>query len=292
MEPRQPMSTDSNQKTQQLHAERAPRPDTISPADRYQELFVAVQSGPVFADSKTFVDCAPVGEPAAILQAYRDQFRRPDFELAAFVDRHFDVTHPPKSEYQSEPGQGLCAHIDSLWPVLTRDPRQHAANASMLHLPEPYVVPGGRFGEMYYWDSYFTMVGLAASERTDLLCAMLTNFSYLIDTYGHVPNGTRSYYLSRSQPPVFALMLELAEQHGVGRAANHRAQLQQEHAYWMAGSSELSNLAEIADGQATRRVVRLPNGLQLNRYWDDRDTPREESWIEDVSTAQSCTRDA
>ncbi|MEO3957351.1 trehalase family glycosidase, partial [Chromobacterium piscinae] len=64
---------------------------------------------------------------------------------------------------------------------------------------KPYVVPGGRFGETYYWDSYFTMLGLAESGRDDLLRHMADNFAWLIDNYGHIPNGNRTYYLSRSQ---------------------------------------------------------------------------------------------
>ena len=81
-----------------------------------------------------------------------------------------------------------------------------------------YVVPGGRFREMYYWDSYFTMVGLQTSGRDDLVAAMVENFAGLIDRYGHIPNGSRSYYLSRSQPPFFAAMVELQATHdGVAR---------------------------------------------------------------------------
>ena len=267
------------------------RPDPLSPADRYQELFVAVQSGGVFGDSKTFVDCVPLTDPAAILEAYRQAHRLPNFDLDAFVHQHFHAAKPPKSVYVSVPGQPLCAHIDALWSVLTRHPSTQPAKASILPLPRPYVVPGGRFGELYYWDSYFTMLGLAASGRVDLLADMVTNFSYLIDTYGHVPNGTRSYYLGRSQPPVFLLMLELAEQHGAAQAADHRSQLQQEHAWWMAGAHALVDANEPAQAQASRRVVRLPGGALLNRYWDDRDTPREESWLEDVATARACQRE-
>lgn len=266
-------------------AAKAPVPDHLSPADRYQELFVAVQSGGVFDDSKTFVDCAPRAEPAAILRAYRAEHRQPQFDLAAFVHQHFEVTLPTHTEYESVSGQSLCGHVDALWSVLTRHPRKHAAHSSALQLPRPYVVPGGRFGELYYWDSYFTMLGLAASGRSDLLGDMVANFSYLIDTYGFVPNGTRSYYLSRSQPPVFALMLELAGQYGAASPGDHLCQLQQEHAYWMAGAHELAN------GHASRRVVRLAGGVLLNRYWDDRDTPREESWLEDVATAHACQRE-
>ncbi len=266
-------------------AAAAPAPDTLTPADRYQELFTAVQSSHVFADSKTFVDCAPRDEPETILAAYRTQSEQPGFDLAAFVDAHFEVLQPGASDYVSVAGQPIAAHIEDLWPVLTRHPQDHPPSSSLLQLPHPYLVPGGRFGELYYWDSYFTMLGLIGEGHRQLMRDMVENFAYLIDTYGHVPNGTRTYYLSRSQPPVFALMVELAQQHGAVHEADFLPQLRQEHAYWMNGSKDLE------EGHAAHRVVRMPGGALLNRYWDERDTPREESWIEDVSTVRACRRE-
>ncbi|WKB53364.1 alpha,alpha-trehalase TreF [Eleftheria terrae] len=260
-------------------ARRCPAHDTLTPADRYAELFTAVQAQRVFADSKTFVDASPRGEPQAILAAYREQAGRPGFDLASFVRGHFEPPGLPASGYVCSPGEPIEAHIDALWPVLTRKPLQHPARSSLLRLPHPYVVPGGRFAELYYWDSYFTMLGLAPSGRRDLLQAMTDNFAYLIDTYGHVPNGTRTYYLSRSQPPVFALMVEMCEGCGGPQGLGYLPQLMQEYAWWMDGADAL------APGQAHRRVVKLPDGALLNRYWDDRDTPREEAYVEDVATA-------
>ncbi len=267
-------------------AAAAPAPDTLTPADRYQELFTAVQGSRVFGDSKTFVDCAPRGEPDAILAAYRGQRRAPGFDLAAFVGAHFELHEPPPTDYVSVPGQPLCAHIDDLWPVLTRHPMRHPPGGSSLQLPHPYVVPGGRFRELYYWDSYFTMLGLGASGQTQLVRDMVGNFAHLIDVYGHVPNGTRTYYLSRSQPPLFAFMVELAGKLGACDTRGLLPQLKQEHAWWMRDSEGL------LPGTAVRRVVRLPGGELLNRYWDERDMPREEAWLEDVNTAHASGRDA
>jgi alpha,alpha-trehalase len=127
---------------------------------------------------------------------------------------------------------------------------------------------------------------LAQSGCAELLHAMTDNFAYLIDTFGHVPNGNRTYYLSRSQPPVFALMVGLCEACGGQRAQQYLPQLLREHAYWMDGAEGLR------PGEAWRRVVALQGGALLNRYWDDRDTPREESWREDVATAAQADRPA
>jgi alpha,alpha-trehalase len=264
-----------------------PHPATLpTPADLYPELFEAVQLQRVFPDSKTFVDCTPEDDPERILAAYHAQRSRSGFDLSAFVHAHFTVPQVHASHYVSEAGQPLRDHIDGLWDVLTRQPELHPPQSTLLPLPRDYVVPGGRFAELYYWDSYFTMLGLAESGRHDLLRAMADNFAYLIDTYGHIPNGNRTYYLSRSQPPVFALMVELFEQHDICEAIGYLPQLRKEYDWWMEGAGTLQ------PGQAFRHVVRLADGTLLNRYWDARDTPREEAYLEDVLTARRSTRPA
>ena len=258
--------------------------DLRSPAERYQELFVDVQLGAVFADSKTFVDCVPHEAPERVLAAYREARAQPGFDLRAFVYHHFAVPEVQESHYVADPRRGLAEHIDQLWPVLTREPREHPPFSTHLPLKQAYVVPGGRFAELYYWDSYFTMLGFRAAGRLDLLHAMANNFAHLIDTYGHVPNGTRTYYLSRSQPPVFALMVDLFVEHADLDGTVYLPQLRKEYTYWMCGAERLQA------GEAHRRVVRLEDGSLLNRYWDDRAVPRDEAYREDVETAARQTR--
>ena len=258
-----------------------------TPSQLYGQLFEDVQMRRVFPDSKTFVDAVPRDVPAAIVERYREERGQPGFDLPAFVARNFDVPRPKASEYRSDPGQDVCSHIDALWPVLERQPDQAGPRSSLLPLPYPYVVPGGRFGEIYYWDSYFTMLGLEESGRHDLALGMVRNFASLVDRYGHVPNGNRTYYLSRSQPPFLAAMVELIAGKGGDRGAVYAEflpALAEEHAFWMEGAEAL------APGSAHRRVVRLEDGTLLNRYWDDRDIPREEAYREDVETARASGR--
>jgi alpha,alpha-trehalase len=261
-------------------------PDTLTPADRYQELFVAVQMNEIFPDSKTFVDCVPRYDPEYILAEYRAHCAENDFDLRQFVMDNFIVEEVPPECFTANRTCSLAEHIDSLWSILTRRPRKHPKRSSLLALPHDYVVPGGRFSELYYWDSYFTMLGLYGDEWAELVQDMADNFAYLIDTYGHVPNGTRNYYLSRSQPPVFCLMVDLFEDGGARKAVDYLPQLRKEYSFWMDGADDLR------PGEAHRRCVRMPDGAVLNRYWDDRDGPREESYYEDVMTARTSTRPA
>lgn len=256
-----------------------------TPSELYGELFVHVQTGRVFPDSKTFVDAIPRRTPAAILELYREARHNGDLDLRAFVATHFEAPRAASEEYVTQQGQDVREHIDRLWDVLTRAPGAQPMFSSRLPLPHRYVVPGGRFTEIYYWDSYFTMLGLEQSGRDDLTTAMIDNFAYLIDQYGHIPNGNRTYYVSRSQPPFFAAMVELeAKREGKAAYVRRLPQLQREYAFWMDGAEALE------PSSAHRRVVRLAGGEVLNRYWDDRDTPREESYAEDVATARASKR--
>jgi alpha,alpha-trehalase len=93
--------------------------------------------------------------------------------------------------------------------VLRRLPQNlsQMRDQGLLYLPYPYVVPGGRFNEMYGWDSYFIQVGLLRDNDIDLAKNMADNFLYEIRHYGKILNANRTYYLHRSQPPFLTQML-------------------------------------------------------------------------------------
>ena len=258
-----------------------------TPSQLYGQLFLDVQMQRVFPDSKTFVDAIAKDTPAIIVQRYQEEKQEPGFDLASFCRTEL---HRSAAKGQrlpgSIPGQDVCSHIDDLWPVLERAPDR----ATPPPIPRSCRCPSlhrarRALHEIYYWDSYFTMLGLEQSGRPDLALDMVRNFASLIDRYGHVPNGNRTYYLSRSQPPFFAAMVELiAARRDARDQAEYLPRLSREYAFWMDGADRL------APGRAHRRVVRLNDGTLLNRYWDDRDTPREESYREDVETAGASNR--
>lgn len=252
-----------------------------TPADVYGELFKQVQLNAVFPDSKAFVDALPNRPPEQVLSEYRQLRTQPDFDLKKFVVERFAPPPNVAAEFRTVAGQDVRQHIDALWKVLERKPDDQRPHTSRLPLPGRYIVPGGRFNEIYYWDSYFTMLGLEESGRHDLTLDMIANFAWLIDHYGHIPNGNRSYYLSRSQPPFFAAMVELAAaKEGNGCYGKFLPQLKREYDFWMEGA------AALAPNSAHRHAVKLQDGTVLNRYWDDRNEPREEAYKEDVATAR------
>ena len=243
-------------------------------------LFADVQLGGVFADSKTFVDARPLAPPGSVVASYRHLRDRPDFELSAFVRSQFALPDTAGAAFEAS-GLPMLDHLHHHWTYLTRAADVGHAHSSLLPLPHPYVVPGGRFREIYYWDSYFTMLGLDESGRMDLVRHMLDNFAHLVRTAGHIPNGNRTYYLSRSQPPFFAAMLTLLmAETDTAAALPYLDALRTEHAFWMDGADRLAQ-----GSGAYRRVVRVGD-VVLNRYWDDRARPRPESFREDYTLAQ------
>jgi alpha,alpha-trehalase len=263
------------------HAQPSPVVAT-PPSELYGELYRDVELAHLYPDSKTFADMVPSEPPTQIVADYNSARTQPRFDLKQFVEQHFTLPPRAPKRYVSDPNESVTAHIDTLWSVLRREPDASASPySSLLPLPSPYIVPGDRFDEIYYWDSYFILLGLDASGQRALVDDGLNNFSTLIDRYGHIPNGNRTYYLSRSQPPFFAQMVQLvAHKEGDQVYARYLPELRREYAYWMSGSQRL------AAGNAAQHVVRFTDGTLLNRYWDERAAPRDESYREDVMTAQ------
>src|SRR5687767_511261 len=217
-------------------------------------LFEDVQMQKVFADGKTFVDCIPKKDLQQIAVEYNEQKEKQNFDLEEFVFKNFELPQQPDTGYSSSKNNTIEEHIESLWTVLTRKP--DSKKGSLIPLPYSYIVPGGRFGEIYYWDSYFTMLGLQVSKRINLIENMVNNFAHIVDTIGYIPNGNRSYFLGRSQPPFFSVMVHLLrEEKGNKILTKYLSQLEKEYNFWMKGAGQLSNTV-----YAINRVVKMPGG--------------------------------
>lgn len=250
------------------------------PVYQLTPLFEDVQMARIFPDAKTFVDCIPKKETHLLLKDYLEQKNIPGFNLAAFIHSNFELPHLFTKEYHTDQNKSVGEHINELWDILTREPGKE--NTSLIPLPHAYIVPGGRFGEVYYWDSYFTMLGLKSSGKYEMLENMVANFSHLIKTVGFIPNGNRSYYLGRSQPPFFSLMVKLlATIKGELVLLQYLPSLELEYNYWMKGKEKLNT-----NTSAVNHLLYLRDDEVLNRYFDAFDTPRPESYREDVELSK------
>ena len=255
------------------------------PSELFGDFFETVALSNLFADSKQWADAIPKRPPEEILERAEALENASPAALRPFLEEHFVLR--PATAAASQPTAGLPVdeHIEQLWPLLTRQMADLPPWSSHLPLPHPYVVPGGRFQEIYYWDSYFTMLGFGP-EQQELKQSMVKNFAHLVRTWGHIPNGNRTYYLSRSQPPFFYRMVALLTPDSPARAyAEYLPELKAEHAFWMQDSGSAR------PGAPARRVVAMPDGSLLNRYWDARDVPRDESYREDVQAAKQTPRE-
>jgi alpha,alpha-trehalase len=255
-----------------------------TPDDIFQELFTDLHKSGIWHDGKIISDAIPKASPSDILQTYRSQKGMSDFDLEVFFNQYFEVQKAGSSTFQSDPSRPVEDHIRILWDYLTREADVAIEGSSLIPLPYPYVVPGGRFNEIYYWDSYFTMLGLKAHGRHTLVRNMVDNFSWLIDKIGHIPNGNRTYFLGRSQPPFYSLMVQLlAEIEGEKVWLEYIPALLKEYNYWM-------RREEGIHGAKNLHTVTMPDGTILNRYYDRVHMERMEMYADDRELADRAGR--
>ncbi|MDN3507452.1 MAG: trehalase family glycosidase, partial [Simkaniaceae bacterium] len=231
-----------------------------NPADYIQiagPLFERVQKEGIFPDSKHFVDMIPKADPVQIMAEYHEKI-----DLKAFVEKNFFL--PEQKLPEAPKCDNMHEYLIEMWRYLSREMTSEEKWSTLIDLPHRHIVPGGRFRECYYWDSYFVAKALGKGGHH-----LVENCAHLIDHYGFVPNGNRLYYLSRSQPPLFAVMSDLVEK-------DFSPQLSQEYHFWMRG---------VELGQKVHQhVVKTDIGI-LNRYFDPAEVPRPESYREDLPYA-------
>lgn len=132
----------------------------------------------------------------------------------------------------------------------------------LLYLPNPYIVPGGRFNEMYGWDSYFIILGLEADHREVLAKGMVENFFYEIEHYGGVLNANRTYYLTRSQPPFLTSMIRAVYENPASFPPTPRGRAAARE--WLAHAYELAQ----KDYSTWTRPEHRAGATGLARYFD------------------------
>ena len=141
----------------------------------------------------------------------------------------------------------------------------------LLFLENPYVVPGGRFNEMYGWDSYFIIRGLLRDGRTSLAREMVENFFFEIERYGSVLNANRTYYLTRSQPPFLSSMVLAVHKVLAARG--------QDDSSWLKRASTYVN----RDYEMWVRPPHLAGDTGLSRYFDFGEGPVAEGLHDEIN---------
>jgi len=155
--------------------------------------------------------------------------------------------------------QKALAYIDAYWPTLTRDYKN--TRGTLIGLPHPYIVPSNgsddfHFDEQYYWDSYITAVGLTDPKHQPIVEGMLENLLYLFRTYGLIPNASRMYMLSRSQPPILTSYIFLVYER-YGKSAE-----------WLEEHMAIAELEYMTVWMSTHHPLWHQVHKGLSRYYD------------------------
>ncbi|XP_076853570.1 trehalase isoform X2 [Brachyhypopomus gauderio] len=244
-------------------------------------------------------------DPELVMEAFSNLTQRfpngtvPPAELRPFVNTYFvddrkqfepwtpaDWRERPKflSKVSDPKLRSWAEELHGLWKSLGRkisdDVKYNPQLYSMIYSPNPVIIPGGRFTEFYYWDSYWVLNGLLLSEMTDTARGMIQNFLQMVKRYGFVPNGGRIYYERRSQPPFLSLMVESFYQ-ATGDVEFLRQALPtlvQEYRFWM------ENRSTTVEVKGTRHV--------LNHYDVQVGQPRPESYTHDAELAERLPAEA
>ncbi|XP_076237500.1 trehalase isoform X2 [Calliopsis andreniformis] len=263
------------------------------------DLLHTIQMASIYKDSKTFVDMKMKHPPNETLLLFQEFMKRTDqmptrHQIEQFVNDTFD---PEGSEFEEwDPAdwtnhpkflnrilddelRKFASDLNHIWKMLGRkmkdDVRINEDHYSIIYVPNPVIVPGGRFREFYYWDSYWIIKGLLLSEMYSTVKGMLSNFVMIVDKIGFIPNGGRIYYTMRSHPPLLIPMVEeyLKTTHDYKWLEDNLYLLEKEFDFWM-----------------TNRTVEVElDGVKytLARYYEESSGPRPESYKEDYLTSQS-----
>jgi len=254
-----------------------------------------VQLAKIFKDSKTFVDMPMKTNTEQVVANFKNLSDHSKSSLETFVRQNFDaegteLEEVQPSDWREDPAfiddvedkafKDLALEMNGIWRNLTRkitkSKEEIEEKSSLIYLEHPFVVPGGRFREVYYWDSYWTIKGLLLSEMYNTTKGMIENFQSMIKSFGHIPNGNRVYYTKRSQPPLFTQMvwdyLNTTNNPETSREfiAEVIWQLDDEFKFWMKRMVNVSMDSKV---------------YKLARYRVEVDGPRPESYAEDHSLA-------
>ena len=245
----------------------------------------------IYHDSKTFVDMKMKQLPNKTWEIFQELMNRtasdPSTEqLEEFLNENFEsagiefekwepsdwIKHPKflysikDSDYREWGKQ-----LNDLWKFLGRkmkdDVRENQDLYSIIYVPHPVIVPGGRFREFYYWDSYWIIRGLLLSEMYTTVKGMLGNFFSIVESYGFIPNGGRIYYSKRSQPPLLIPMMKsyLDATNDVAFLKDNIDIMEKEFQYWI--TNHIISFEKDGKRYTLARYKDASSGPRPESYW-------------------------
>lgn len=278
-------------------------------------ILQTIQLAGIYNDSKTFVDMPMIYEPEQVTDNFNaiqdksnitqlkqfldDNFLPAGSDLVTWVPTDYKVEPPLYLEIPNDyPYKQWFKDLNSLWLILGRNISdsvvEHPEKHSYLPRPYPMIVPGGRFRESYYWDSYWIVRGLLVCSMNESSYNIIQNLLTDVNNFGFVPNGGRIYYLDRSQPPLLSEMVLTYFTHMLVQNSWNMNQfldnfilsaynsLTKEYNFWM--NSTNGHLVELVNPNNSSEV------LYLNRYYSNYTSPRPESYTEDYSNSEQSFR--
>ncbi|KAL7608568.1 hypothetical protein Lser_V15G10043 [Lactuca serriola] len=287
------------------HGPVVPTTPLVTFLERIQETALKT-FGPMKFDPKLYVDLSLKFDLPIVKQAFNDLAKTANGSVLPsdfndFLNKYMngvekDLEYVKPIDFMAEPEgflpkvahQGVrnwALEVHSLWKNLSRKVSdkvlEHPELHTLLPLKHPVIIPGSRFQEVYYWDSYWVIRGLLTSKMYETAKGIIFNLIYLIETYGYVLNGARAYYTNRSQPPLLSSMvIEVYKQtHDMDLVKKALPALIKEHKFWNSGI----HVVTIEDAQGTIH--------NLSRYYAMWNKPRPESFTIDTETAIKILKD-
>lgn len=252
-----------------------------SPDILFAELFVEVQTQQIFEDSKTFADAIPKFKAKEILLKFTQEKNKPSFDLANFVNQNFTFTNPP---IKIENKKNLEEYLLEDWKNRTRKPFDDGG--SLIPTRNNYLSVSKYSNELNYGSNYYSILGLLAAKQNILAKNIAVNAVQLVQDFGYMPAGNRTYMFGRSNPPFLSFILEEISKTNPEILKFALPQLTQEYQFWMSAQDKDENLkqkeAQNKKELAYKRVVFLEKNNLLNRYYDPLNTPRVEVYKEDL----------
>jgi alpha,alpha-trehalase len=276
------------------------------PTDSIDALSIAPQPGELgplyvearekYNDGMSLALATPKRSYSEIAAEYAARREETGFSPVEFWDENFDTPEPEARLSPATPGMTLDEYTLAIRPEFIH-PSVENGNFDIWLPYDRSVAGAGRFSQhSFLWDGYHMAAGYREDGRWDLVLNTVDNYEHQVNRFGHGLNGSAANLATRAQLPYFSNEVSmLADEYGDEALVRYLPAMEKEYQdYWMDGKQQLDSLPDDGRAHSHRTLVRLPLGngkfAYLNRFWDDDDGPRLESYKEDFELGELVTR--